>query len=559
MKTGININKSKINIKYTIILFCIVIFYTILNRGGYTVTGLSVLVLAAVLSMFKKYKDGIRLDIVSAFLLLIFGISVISGVFFSIDAFSAVKESSKYLLFAMSYIFYRNSKDTDKIEKIFFAGIIFIMLFGFCGYTGLDLFAQMVTQKGQRLQSFLQYANTTALFMGIGALLSADKYMKNKQKRYIVIGLLFIVSLLFTKSRTTLVLFILIFSVYMCCMLKGRNRKIFIAVIVSAVVVLMLTDMRITHISLTEPTFIERIITYCDGTKMIFKGIFGLGLGNWQFLQFENQTAPYKVMYIHNFFLQIGLDCGIIGLLMFIGVTVYFLYKNFRFRNVYYYIAVLMLMHSFFEVDFNFGLVIVFYTFVLVCVNPDNLLKEYSFKPNRAVKCIYSGVGIIIIVFTLCLNYSQYLSVKGDKNAKLDSYKASLVYKRANKFNPWDTELLLKLAKVEPNPKTAVRYLEMCVERNPYYFEAYGTLTERYIYKKDYDNAIAAAENLFNIFPYSKKNQQLLMSVIEDAYKTDYLNGKEFIQLRKKYSEIVKTKNENINPLYKYINENMDY
>ena len=543
---------------YGIIFFGIMIFCSIINQGAYFAIGLFALIIMFVLYMFVK-KEYVRFDLIGISFLGIVIIAILSGMVFSIDKYIATIELSKYVLLFLSYIFYINQKNKKKIEDILFAGIVFIMIFGLLGYLQVGFLKQMVMSEVGRLQSFLQYANTTALFMGIGVFMSVDRYIKEKKKRYIVFGCLFILALVLTKSRTTLVLFVLIFSAYMLYILKGKYKIFFGISLLIFIAILLLFGGRIVRISLTEPTFIERIITYQDGAKMLFKSFFGLGMGNWQFMQFSNQSAPYQVRYIHNGFLQIGIDCGIIALLIFVGVAVYCLYKNYKCRNVYYYIALLMLVHMFFEVDLNFGIVIVFYTFVLSCINSDNTIKEYEVKQNKIFLWIFRSVGSLLVIALICLSYADNLTSRGDKLAKTASETAKIVYSRARRLNPMDTALLFKLAQVDRNPQSAIYYLEETLKKNPYNFEALISLSEGYRYKKDYSNAVACAEKLFNIFPYNKKHQSLLVATINEAYQAGKLTEEEYTRMNTKITEDIRLKNDSINILYKYIDKNMDY
>lgn len=82
---------------------------------------------------------------------------------------------------------------------------------------------------------------------------------------------------------------------------------------------------------------IERTIFYKDGMK-IFKDywLLGAGGGGWQLLNFSYQSYLYWTTQAHNYFVQIAVECGIVGLvalfLLFIAIGLV-LINGLRYRN----------------------------------------------------------------------------------------------------------------------------------------------------------------------------------------------------------------------------------
>src|SRR5690606_27943779 len=145
-------------------------------------------------------------------------------------------------------------RDKESIHRTFYYAIIILMMFGLAAVAGLSLMPGMATIQGNRLQSFLQYANTTALFMGIGVLFSVDFYLTTRKKRYAVWGALFFTALLLTQSRTTFVLFIIVMMIYMARKLRFKAMITWFSLVAGLVFGLIMLGGRLARVSIFEPT-----------------------------------------------------------------------------------------------------------------------------------------------------------------------------------------------------------------------------------------------------------------------------------------------------------------
>lgn len=118
---------------------------------------------------------------------------------------------------------------------------------------------------------------------------------------------------------------------------------------------------------------IERTIFYKDGMK-IFKDhwLLGAGGGGWQLLNFSYQSYLYWSTQAHNYFVQIAVECGVLGLvvmfLLFIAIGLV-LINGLRYRNAanmqdsvlqagLFAAIAAMFMHS--AIDFDLSLSAVF-------------------------------------------------------------------------------------------------------------------------------------------------------------------------------------------------------
>lgn len=166
-----------------------------------------------------------------------------------------------------------------------------------------------------RLAGFFQYPNTFAVFLLVCELL----LMKKQEKKlwdYLTLALL-VAGLLYTGSRTAFVVAVLSNAVML---LTGTGKKARMAILIlggavcTTVAILAFSENsvlnRYLQISLTESTFVGRILYVVDALPLILKHPFGMGFMGYSYVQGSIQTGMYSVAYIHNDFVQLLLDTG---------------------------------------------------------------------------------------------------------------------------------------------------------------------------------------------------------------------------------------------------------
>ncbi|NLL70295.1 MAG: hypothetical protein GX238_04100 [Epulopiscium sp.] len=535
----------------SVLFFYVILFHTMFFQGAYYISGLLILNIAFLLYIIIT-KKPFRFDLPLLGFLIIFFLVLLSNLFFSINYYIGIGELLKYSLFPLTYTVFKEYEDKETLGNIFYRSFILLMVFGLFAWFGFSLMPGMVTVKSHRLQSFLQYANTTALFMGIGLLLSIDKYFQGKKKRFLFLGFLFGIALFLTKSRTTFVIFLFILAFYLFGFLNKKAKMIFLSGIGVSFVLMVLAGARIAKIKLTEPTLIERLITFYDGVHILWRKPWGIGLGNWQFMQFKYQSAPYQVRYIHNIFLQMALDGGVLVPLFFIAIILLYFFRNYKTKNVNFYIFLLIVLQSFFEISFNYGIVIAYFTFLLTLLKqPGSVLKESSSK--------FRYILIVPCVALVFLLISESYIAKGNRSLHKNPLMAYNAYTQAHQINPFNSELYFKKAQVVSSSKKALELLEAGYERNPYDFQILLSLAEGYLYGGQMEKAYFYANELLSVFPYHKRHQQLMYKVLEETYTRDQWAEEEYRGFKKEVDARILEYNNSIHRWYYYINAQMDY
>lgn len=339
-----------------------------------------------------------------------------------------LREWLRYLLMPLYLLFFSVSKDKSGWwMKAFFAGIFGIAIFGLMAYTGAIEIPSGIIESSGRFQSTIQYANTTALLMLIGVLYSVHYFEVTKKWRYPIYAVGFVYCLYLTGSRTTFVLAFLVAVLFVLSKMKRRIQLISLVVLTVVAVGVLSIGGRIVRLSLTEPTLIERVITWQDGLTLTLQNpLFGLGIGNWQFEQFTYQSAPYGVRYIHNFYVQLLVDGGVLSALLFLTVIIITLWHGWKEKSIHFFVILAISLHIFMDFDMSFASIILILMFSVAQVPDKEILAlSCSRAPPRFVAL---APAILFLVFWI--TESNYISPDplGKKFAKANQLASNGEY-----------------------------------------------------------------------------------------------------------------------------------
>ena len=243
-----------------------------------------------------------------------------------------------------------------------------------------------------RLAGFFQYPNTFAIFLLVCELLVLKKQGK-KLWDYLAIIIL-IGAFLYTGSRTALVVGLLANFGMLLVLTQKKTRilalSLFGILVLGGVILALIPGSvmnRYLQISLTESTFLGRLLYWQDSLKLLIKYPFGMGYLGYYYAQQSIQSGVYSVMYLHNDWLQLLLDIGWVPAGIFIGVVISWFLKKENPAADKIVVGALCL-HSFF--DFNFQYVSVFFLLILL-LTPETMKKPETCKAKNALR-----VGFII-------------------------------------------------------------------------------------------------------------------------------------------------------------------
>ncbi len=322
-----------------------------------------------------------------------------------------------------------------------------------------------------RLSGFFQYPNTFALFLLLGIIVIVTENQLRPLDFVCVAVLIF--GILYSGSRTTAVLTVFFVLTALLTSKSRKNRRIILLLLAITVVLAGIYAFvsgnyssigRFLKMSFSESTLLGRFLYWKDGLRILASKPCGLGYLGWSYAQFSNQTGVYAVQFIHNEFLQIMLDVGIPGGILFIAsIIAAFFSKTADRRSRLLILA--FCGHMFMDFDLQF--ISVFLLFAVILYTPGKKKFNITGKSIIAVPCS------VLSVFSVWLGLSQALY-------HFKKYDASVaVYK----FNTYAQTKMIENSGINKN---AVETADKVLKRNIYVSSAYAVKAASAFYDGDY-------------------------------------------------------------------------
>lgn len=326
-----------------------------------------------------------------------------------------------------------------------------LMASGFFPYPG--------SMNANRLQFTFQYANTAGIFFAVFSILS----LCYGSKRYSVFSVLPIIAMFFTRSIGTYCVFALAMLILLVTWLKKEEyfrmiksfvslliagiasmgciffgselsflftilaicanwavesrlcdqKKLFsktVAYTLSGIVALVLVlgalyllPERLAQASLT---FTERMEQIKDAIAFVVRyPLFGLGPDGWSQAYPMIQTSDYISYSIHDSYLQVWLDAGLLGFVLIVAVLGLGLWSAFRAKQTSVFVCILMIVvHLLFDFDLQFSAFDVVLVFLLCLAfnGEDRLVIPYDIR--KWIALLLSILVVIDCVFGIVIN-----------------------------------------------------------------------------------------------------------------------------------------------------------
>lgn len=170
---------------------------------------------------------------------------------------------------------------------------------------------------------------------------------------------------------------------------------------------------RIDNINFAQHSVLERGTFYADAWKVVKDyPLFGAGGGSWASLYEKYQNNPYISNQTHNYFMQLLVEVGIIGLIaaIFLFASVFYLFVRSYWKKqeterphylIFFVIALSIILHS--VIDFNMSYI---YLSLLVFLSLGGMLaidesKPFHWQEKLSTKRLKHTYPIILLV--LCI------------------------------------------------------------------------------------------------------------------------------------------------------------
>ena len=408
--------------------------------------------------------------------------------FYGIDHGMSFIGLMKFLsvVFFIGILNMQNSYEKNVLFRIIPAIGTFMTLTGILGWFISPL--RQFFYVSQRLGGFFQYPNVYALFCLVGILLLLEDFSEHRKIKFFFVSTLFL-GILLSGCRT--VFFLTLLSLGILCLCRKKLRKLILPVtlifITFGIIFSLLSGNsqnmgRFLTTSLSSSTLIGRIIYWKDGIRESLRHPFGLGYLGYFYRESTIQTAPYNVRFIHNDFLQLALDTGIIpGILFVVMCTRSVFFKEISLEKRL--CIVVMCLHFFMDFDLEFTSI--WYLFLLLAEDNRNSqnLSIHSEKICRGFCILFSCLSLYIGFFMI----PRYFG-----NALLPA-----------QMLPFYTENNVALLSAETDSETAATLSEKILKQNPYIAEAYDIRAILALQNKNYDLMIQSKEKSLSLQKYN--------------------------------------------------------
>ena len=394
----------------------------------------------------------------------------------------------------------------DLLKGIPYSGVIMTII---CTVCYLIPEAKGWFFSADRMGGFFQYSNTFAFFLLVGIILLSNQYRDDNQiqtVKYCLMVMVLLLGILWSGSRSVFLFAILIFVIL--AVWDRKKRYLLLGIMGLGIIVGLLyvgitgnTDSigRFTETSILASTFLGRVLYSIDAIPLLLKNPFGLGYMGYYFMQPQVQHGVYQVRYVHNDWLQLGLDGGIIALLAFVFLMGCNIVKQRKIsRN-----NVLVLLLFSFQMLMEFHLT--FYSMViclLTCMDWSGVEKRLPIK----------GMSFVFFCGSVLVYFWLFLATAFDYLGK-ESISFALY--------PWNSEVETKVMLQCSDSESAEPYAEHILEKNEYSYAAYNVKAVAALDKGNYMEMLQYKQKALNITRYTLEEYEdyvLMLKIAIEGY-----------------------------------------
>lgn len=379
---------------------------------------------------------------------------------YAVDVEAAILEASRVSsLIPLSFIAMMLKR--DKLEKI-------VSSWPWIGLFLVVIGIALQLERDGRLESTMQYANSLAIILLVSILISLLSFARTKARSNLFLMAVNAVGLLLTFSRSVWVLW-LISVVMMLVFIKPLRNKLSILTVAAyhlgSLVIAMLIKQdalfflnRVSSIQTQTSEFQIRLVYWKDSVKMLQDYLLGgSGGGGWAVLQHIYQSKAYFVKFIHNHYVQVLLDVGLIGGIVWLTVIGIF-YKDaisqlkrgdderqYSVQGILI-VATVMLLHAGFDFDLNFPLVFGMLLYLMLLLAPQGTSYDWT-RLNRAAAVSAALIGTIFFIWLSTGYLWKEQGMRAVRNN--DWVYAQEKFAHADNVIPWSASILYESAKVD--------------------------------------------------------------------------------------------------------------
>ena len=346
--------------------------------------------------------------------------------------------------------------------------------------------AQGLVVWRQRLSGTFEYANSYALFLLLGLILSGAE--KRRGWGPWLQELLLVLGILLSGSRTTLVL--LGFS-WACLWITLRDGPLVarnLGALAGALVLCELYKLgngadsaagRILATGAGDSSFLTRVLYWKDAMSVILRHPLGLGYLGYRAVQGSIQHGVYHVTYVHNGLLQLALDVGWLPAVVMLGTLLWEFFR--RGAGLWRRLMIFAFaVHAMMDFDLEF----LSLWLVLLCLMGLNRGRQRILAPGQA-----------LVALSILIAFGLYLAL-GDTLYRLGDYQACL------RLEPFHTQALVREMQQEDETERREQLADRVLRLNPYATAAWEEKARAAQSRGNVQAMMAASERVLEYSPY---------------------------------------------------------
>ncbi len=288
-----------------------------------------------------------------------------------------------------------------------------------------------------------------------------------------------------------------------------------------------------------------RITFDIDALKLISKNwLFGVGAGGWEVLYYGVQDSYYISRAVHNHFLEVFVDSGILGFLSFTSIVIVSIYYMIREINKTEHVRkkiylsglfsgfAALVIHSTFDFDLSYVSIGLMFWIMIVLGTPESKHKIKLKSGLAAPFFILISTSLILVNSITAM--AEYNAKKGLSFTEENNYSAARpYYEEALRLDPYNFKYSFELSKIysvfskrsintekaDSWREVALNMAERSISQNPYLPENIRALIRLYYDSNMPFEALEYAEKLVSYQPYYSQNYALLARSYLEAAK----------------------------------------
>lgn len=476
---------------------------------------LDIVLLGLLIYKVVKNKEFIFSKDIKFIMILLWSFAYLFTCFYSLDTELSFLGFLKFFtvpIFLTLVMQYNYSKEQKSkwFEAIPVIGSIMMAIISFSILIG----KQDVFFANNRLAGFFNYANSFALFLLIGLIVTGFKEKLNAWD--FVITSLLLIGIILANSRSIMI--ITAFSYILVIVFNKKIRKenfinagilILVGVVASYIMSRFGVANRIAETSASSSEWLLRILYYKDALRLIAKNIFGYGYMAWWYMQEGFQTGAYDAQFIHNGLLQVAVDAGIVPALLIVTTFVlgFFDKKTVARDRV---LMLIILGHSLIEFNMEFMAVMLI---LFMTLEFDKKVKTKKCGYVKGVLGLMCGIYVFFALVTV-------FNAVGD-------------YASANALFPYSLALNGEMENATEDK--IINIAEKLYEKNKYFVNASVILSQKEQLLNNYEGAYKYELWVVENKKYTMLNYIKYVQFLESAIK--YYYAEKDFESMKKYIE----------------------